>query len=169
MHSAPLISFNWTLVMVLITFLVLYFILKKFFFEKVRAFMLAREQKVTDAFDNADAVSRVAEERLETYNLKLADIESERREVLREAKLQADENAREIIRNAEAQASKILTQAEKDILREREHALQDMRDQIAMLSIYAAEKILEQKLDAGQQQTIINKALENAGNSNWKI
>jgi len=169
MHSAPLIGFNWTLLMVLVTFIVLYLVLKRFFFEKLRTFMLAREQKIKDAFDNADAASRAAEDRLADYNTKLADIESERRELLRAAKLQADENAKNIVKTAEAQAAKIMAQTEREIAHERELAIQDMREQIAMISIYAAEKILEQNIDATRQQAIINSAIEEAGNSTWKV
>ena len=169
MHIAPLIGFDWTFVMILFTFLVLYFVLKKFFFEKVRTFMLAREQKVKDTFDDADSALRVANERLEKYNGKLADIESEHREVLRKAKLQADENAKEIIKNAEEQASGILAKAEKEIAQEKERAMEDMREQIAILALYASEKILEQKIDAEQQQIIIEKAIEDAGKAKWKI
>jgi F-type H+-transporting ATPase subunit b len=169
MHFAPLISISWTLVMVLITFLVLYLILRKFFFEKLHNFMQARTQKVTDAFDNADAVTRVAEELLAEYNSKLEEIEGERRDVLREAKLQADENAREVLRTAEEQAQKIISRAQAEIINEKERALSDMRDQIAVLSVYAAEKILEQQIDAGQQQLIIDKAIKEAGATNWKI
>ena len=131
--------------------------------------MLAREQKVKDTFDDADSALRVANERLEKYNGKLADIESERREVLRSAKLQADENAKEILKNAEEQASGILAKAEKEIAQEKERAMEDMREQIAILALYASEKILEQKIDAEQQQIIIEKAIEDAGKAKWKI
>jgi F-type H+-transporting ATPase subunit b len=163
MHVAPLIELNWTLLMVLITFIVLYLILKKFFFEKVRGFMLAREQKIKDAFDNADAANRVAEERLSEYNAQLADIESERRRILKQAKQQGDETAKEIIAKAEDRASQLIAQAEKEIERERLHAIEGMREQISSLAIYAAEKIIEQKLDAAEQQVVINGVINRMG------
>ncbi|MDR1953851.1 MAG: F0F1 ATP synthase subunit B [Clostridiales Family XIII bacterium] len=166
---APLIGFNWTLVMVFITFLVLYLILKKYFFEKVRAFMLAREQKVKDSFDNADSVNRVAEEKLSEYNAKLANAENERREILKQAKQRGDETAREIIVQAEERASQLVAQAQNEIERERLHALDEMQEQVALLAIYAAEKIIEQKLDAAEQQTIIDGIIKQAGAKEWTI
>jgi F-type H+-transporting ATPase subunit b len=169
MHSAPLIGLNWTLVMVLITFVVLYLLLKKFFFEKVRNFMLAREQKVKDSFDNADAVNRIAEERLAEYNAKLANIENERREILKQAKQTGDETAAAIITEAEKQADRSRLQAEQEIERERLQAVEGMREQIAMLALYAAEKIIEQKLDAAEQQTIIDGIIKQAGRKEWTI
>jgi F-type H+-transporting ATPase subunit b len=99
----PLIGFSWTIVMVAATFIVLLFILRKFFWGKVRAFMLAREQKIVDAFDNAAETNRVANARLDEYNAKIADVKSERRDMLADAKRQADENAKEIVRQAEVE------------------------------------------------------------------
>jgi F-type H+-transporting ATPase subunit b len=151
------------MLMVLITFVVLYLILKRFFFEKVRTFMLAREQKVKDAFDNADAANRVAEERLSEYNARLADAEQERREILRQAKQEGDETAKEIVSDAEQRANKMITQAEKEIARERLRAIEGMREQISLLAIYAAEKIIEQKLDAAEQQVIIDGVIKQVG------
>ncbi|MDR0357336.1 MAG: F0F1 ATP synthase subunit B [Clostridiales Family XIII bacterium] len=169
MHSAPLITLNWTLLMVLVTFLILYLILKKYFFEKVRSFMLAREQKVKDSFDNAESVNRVAEERLADYNEQLANIEEERREILRAAKAQGEDSAREIVDEAERRASLMIAQAESEIERERLHAIETMREQIAILAIIAAEKIIEQKLDAAEQQSIIDNVIRQASERTWKI
>jgi F-type H+-transporting ATPase subunit b len=131
--------------------------------------MLAREQKVKDAFDNADSVNRVADERLAEYNAQLAAVENERREILKQAKQQGDENAREIIAEAEGQANKLIAQAEKEIERERLQAIEGMREQISMLAIYAAEKIIEQKLDAAEQQTIIDGVIKQASEQEWRI
>ncbi|MDR2157175.1 MAG: F0F1 ATP synthase subunit B [Clostridiales Family XIII bacterium] len=170
MHiTAPLIGLNWTLLMVLVTFLVLYLVLKKFFFEKVRDFMLAREQKVKDSFDNADAANRIAEEKLAEYNARLARIESERHDILKQAKLQGDETAREIVAEAERQADRLIARAEREIERERLRALEGMREQISLLAVYAAEKIIEQRLDAAEQQTIIDGILRQAGSRQWQI
>lgn len=169
MHYAPLIGFNWTLLMVLITFVLLYFIMKKLFFEKVHNFMVAREQKVKDAFDNAEAVNLQAEERLKSYTEQLAGVEAERRELLRKAKLEADELSQGIVSDAEAKAAELLTRANKEIEREKERALVDMREQIGLLAVYAAEQILKAKIDAGEQQTIINGVIEEAGKAEWKI
>ena len=63
MEFAPLISFNWTLLMQLVTVFVLYIILRKFFFEKVHDFVQKRESTVKEAFDSAEATNRKAEDR----------------------------------------------------------------------------------------------------------
>jgi F-type H+-transporting ATPase subunit b len=166
----PLIGFNGgTIIMVLITFAVLIIILKKYFWDKVSAFMQARGQKIIDEFDNAAEVNRVANARLDEYNAKISDIHSERRDMLAEAKRKADENAKEIIRQAEEKAQRIVSQAGEQIEYEKERALTEMREQIGMLAVYAAEKIIEKQLDPAGQQAIIDNVLEEAESRPWKI
>jgi len=166
--TAPLIGFNWTLVMVLVTFLVLYLIVKKLFFEKIHDFMEARAQKVKDQFDNAEAAEKLAEKHLAEYTKKLEDIEIERRNVLKEAKTLADERAHEIISEANGRATEIVAKAERDAIRERQKAAEEMREQIAMLAILAAEKVIEKTLDEKEQTQIIDDIIKKNDGEIWK-
>ena len=166
--TAPLIGFNWTLVMVLVTFLVLYLIVKKLFFEKIHNFMEAREQKVRDQFDNAEAAEKLAEEHLAEYTKKLDDIEIERRSVLKEAKTLADERADGIINEAHERAAEIVQKAEKEAEWEKQKLAEEMREQIAMLAVYTAEKILEKELDDKGQDLLIDDIIKNYEGETWK-
>jgi len=165
---APLIGVDWTLLMVLVTFAVLYLIVKKLFFEKVRAFMQAREQKVKDQFDNAEAANSLAEQHLAEYRDKLENIEHERREVLKETRMQADHRAHEIVKEAHERASEIVKKAEKEAEWERHKLAEDMREQVAMLAIYTAEKILEKELDEKEQMLLLDDIIKKSDGEAWK-
>ncbi|MBK5261874.1 MAG: F0F1 ATP synthase subunit B [Peptostreptococcaceae bacterium] len=165
---APLISFNWTMVMIWATVIVLFFILKKNFFEKVRNFIAARENEVRDAFSNADLTNKQADERLEDYNKKLSKSENEVREIVRIAKVKADTMAKEIIENANQQASKNIALAEIEIEREKKKALSEVKDEIASLALLAAEKIMEKQIEVDGQSGIIDKIIEQAGSTQWQ-
>jgi F-type H+-transporting ATPase subunit b len=168
MEHTALISFGPTLFMNMITLFVLFLILRKFFFEKVRNFMQAREQSVQDAFDNADHVNKLADEKLLEYNNRLAEIDARGREVLRESKQRADVRAQEIIEEANRKSGEMLLLTQNQIESEKLKALDDMKDQIAALAILAAEKILERELDHSGQTAIIDNIIARAGNSEWK-
>ena len=160
---APLISFDWTLGMFVITFIVLYLIMKKFFFEKVRKFMDARTQKVIDQFDSAEAAEKQAEEHLVEYKSKLKSAEIERRNALKDAKSLADVRAEQIIKEAKEQAGEIIKQARNEMEQERALFDESMRDHVAMLAILAAEKIIEKELDEEEHMHLIDEVLkENA-------
>ena len=164
---APLIGLDWTLLMVLITFVILYFILKKFFFEKVRAFMLAREQKVANQFNDAEAANKLAKNRVAEYNKKMDSIEDERRAILKDGKNTAEQRASEIIAAANQKADNIINQAKIEAEKEKVAAVKSLKDQVAMLAISAAEKILEQKLDAKEHQDIIDDVIDGVGKEKW--
>lgn len=163
-----LIEFNWTLVFIWMTVIVLYLILKHFFFEKVHNFMVARENEVKDSFENAEKTNLLAEEKLRDYEMRIADIEGEGREIIKNAKQKADAQAKDIIEEANRQAAELIKRAEEEIEREKLRAMADMKVQIANLAIFAAEKIIEKQLDYAGQQEMITGIIEQAGKAEWQ-
>ena len=137
---AELIHLDWTLLMVAVNVLILYLILKHFFFEKVHNFMLDRQNAVKDAFDHAERTNQMADDKLAEYNKKIAGIEEEGREIIKKAKNKADAQTKEIVDEANKKANELLLQAQREIEREKIKAVGEMRHQIAGLAVYAAEK-----------------------------
>lgn len=165
---ADLIHIDWTLLMVAANVLILYVILKHFFFEKVHNFMLDRQSAVKDAFDQADRVNQMADDKLTDYKKQIANIENEGREIIKNAKIRADAQARDITEEANRKANEMILQAQREIEREQIKAVGEMKHQIAGLAIYAAEKIIEKQLDASGQEEIIQRVIEQAGNAEWQ-
>ncbi len=163
-----LIEFNWTLIFMWLTILVLYLVMKHFFFEKIHNFMQERSNRIKRSFDEAEELNLKAEETLSTYNKKIEDIEAEGREIIIKAKLQADIQAKNIIREANERASEIIKQAEMDIEKEKLQAISEMRSQIASLAVLAAEKLLEQQLETYGQEELIDRIIKEAGSSAWR-
>ena len=168
MKYTGLIEFNWTLLMIWITVIILFLVLKKFFFEKVYKFVEARQNAVKDAFDSAEAVNRKADEKMENYNKKIAKVESEGREIIKEAKSRAEAQAAEIVQEANNKANEMIVSAEKQIERERQKALAEMKEQVAALALLAAEKIVERDIAQIGQDQIVDEIIEQAGVSQWQ-
>jgi len=167
-YYTQLIEFNWTLVMNWVTVIVLFLILKKFFFERVHNFMVARQNAIQDAYDNAEAVNHKADERLDTYNKRIAHIESEGREIIKNAKLKAEKQANDIIEEANKKAEMMIEHAVKEIEKEKVHAIADMKDQIITLSLLAAEKIMEKDFEREGHEAFIDNIIEQTGASKWQ-
>lgn len=152
----------------LVNFLILVGVLGKFLYKPFLNLMETRKQSIVDALDNAEAVNRRADEKMANYDRKIAKLEAEGREIIKEAKIKAEEQANEIIEQANQRASQIMNCAEKEIEREREKAVLEMREQIAVLSLMAAEKIMERDVEVNGQDQIIEQVLEEAGASEWQ-
>ena len=152
----------------LVNFLILVGVLGKFLYKPFLNLMETRKQSIVDALDNAEAVNRRADEKMANYDRKIAKLEAEGLEIIKEAKIKAEEQANEIIEQANQRASQIMNRAEKEIEREREKAVLEMREQIAVLSLMAAEKIMERDVEVNGQDQIIEQVLEEAGASEWQ-
>lgn len=151
-----------------VTVVVLYLILKKYFFEKVRNFMLARELAVKDSFDNAEHVNRLADEKLLDYQKQIANIESEGRDLIKEAKLKADKQAQAIVDEANSKANNLLMQVNIEIEREKSKAVSEMKTHIAEIAMLVAEKVMERELDQEKHKEYIDQIIDQAGDVKWQ-
>ena len=163
-----LIEINWSIVMIWITVIVLFLVLKKFFFEKVKNFMETRSNSIQDAFDSAEAVNRRADEKMQNYTKRIANVEAEGREIIRDAKIKADAQAREIIEDANKQATEIMNKAEKNIEREKQKAREEMRKEVAALAMLAAERIVEREIQNIGQDEIVDEVINKARSTGWQ-
>jgi F-type H+-transporting ATPase subunit b len=142
--------------------------MKKFFFEKIRNFMQKREDDIIKSYENAEKVNNEANKIKELYNKQMENIENERKEIIKTAKIKADAQAKDIINEAEAKAVLIIKHAEEDIKQQQKNSIEEMKQEIADLAIIAAEKIIEKQLNYNEQQLIIAKIIENAGKVKWQ-
>ena len=156
------------LIFAVANFLILVLILGKFLYKPFLGILEKRKQTIEDAFTNADATNRKADEKYEAYTKKLARAEAESREIIKNARLKADDHANMIVEEAKAEAARIKLQAEKEAVREKEKALREVREQIGQLAILAAEQILEKEVAAEGQEEIIDRVIEKAGTSQWQ-
>ena len=168
MEYTGLIEINWSIIMIWITVIVLFLVLKKFFFEKVKNFMETRSNSIQDAFDSAEAVNRRADEKMQNYTKRIANVEAEGREIIRDAKIKADAQAREIIEDANKQATEIMNKAEKNIEREKQKAMEEMRKEVAALAILAAERIVEREIQNIGQDEIVDEVINKARSTGWQ-
>ena len=163
-----LIEFNWSSLMILCNVFILYIILRKFFWEKIKKFMDDRAAAVQDAIDEAEAVNKRADEKMANYSKRIANVEEEGREIIRASKQQADAQAQIIIEEARQQASDIIAKAERTIEQEKAQAMEEMRKEIASIAMLAAEQIVGREIDNVGQDAIIDQAIEDARSAKWQ-
>jgi F-type H+-transporting ATPase subunit b len=158
----------FTIFATLVNFLILLFFLKRFLFDKVNKIIDERNSEVANTIQAAENRVLEAEKLKESYEKQLADIENQGREIIKEAKLKADAQARNILQDAENKTAMLLKQTEDEIERLKKKTLEDMRQEIGALAIFAAEKILEKELDHQEHQAVIGRIIDDAGNLKWQ-
>ena len=144
-------------------FLVLLFILGKFAWPAILTAVKARNESIRNALAAAD---RAKEEmaQLQADNEKiLAEAKAERDAMMREAKTMKDKLIAEAKEKATQEADKLVKNAKESIQREKAAALNDMKEQMATLSVDIAEKILRMKLEESKaQKELVDKLINEA-------
>ena len=151
----------------LINFLILMGVLTRFLYKPFLNMLAARKQSIKDALDNAELTNRRADEKMEQYSKRISKVEEESREIIRTAKIKADAQARDIIEDARKEAGDIIAKAEKTIEKEKEKAMEDMKQEIAVLAVMAAEKIVEREIQRAGQEAIVEEVIRQARSTGW--
>ncbi len=162
-----LLALDWNLLFSLVTVVVLFIVLKVFFFEKVHKFMMDRENAIKSSLENADQVNKLADEKLKNYEAKIAGVENESRQILKAARDEAKVQAKEIIDSANEKARNLMDHSQKEIRREQYNARKELQEEVGSLAMMAAEQILEKELSPENHEEIINKIIKEAGETPW--
>lgn len=158
----------FTIFATLVNFLILVLVLKHILFDKVNKIIDDRNSEIIDNIATAEHKVIEADKLRESYEKEIANLENKGREIIRESKAKADAQAKDIVQEAEDKTAALIRQTEAEIERLKKKALEDMREEIGALAIFAAEKILEKQLDQQEQQAVIGKIIDEAGNAKWQ-
>lgn len=156
------------IIFAVINFLILVGILAKFLYNPFLEMLENRKQAIKDSFDHAADTNRRADEKMDEYNKRIANVEREGKEIIKNAKIRAEAQATGIIEEANARAAEIKQQAEKDVEYQKVRALAEMKAQIAGIALLAAEKILEKDLEIEGQEHLIDNIIEQVGATKWQ-
>jgi F-type H+-transporting ATPase subunit b len=146
----------------LLTFLIILYILKKFAWKPILNSLKEREESIDDALKSAEK-AREELSNLQASNEKiLSEARKEREEMLKEAREIKQKMIDEAKDRASQEANKMIELAKVAIENEKASAIVEMKKSIAEMSIQIAEKILKKELsDPKQQQEIMDKYLNN--------
>lgn len=140
----------------IVSFLIVWVILKKYAWKPIINALKNREKSIENALRLADK-AKAEMAKLQSDNQKiLAEARLERDKLIKEAR----ETKEKIIEDAKSQAQeeikKLMEGARLSIQNEKKAAIKEMKDQVALLSVQVAEKLIREKLSgvANQSQYI---------------
>ncbi len=143
----------------LATFILVVLIFRKWILPKITGTINERQKTLEKSLDDAKKTEAV-----------LAEAETRAEELLTKARGQADDNlaearksAEEVIANAEAAATErsaaIIKDAEAHLDQERTKLREQLRQEMAELVAEATTKVVEQKVDARRDKSLIERAI----------
>ncbi len=144
-----------------LTFIILLVILGKFAWPVITKAIAKREAYIADAIKKADEVNIQIEKIKEERRAILAEAKEEQNMILKEVNALKEKLIQEAKDQAQAEATKMIENAKASILQEQEKALKGIKNQVAMISIDIAEKVLRKNLSQEKAQTdYINTLME---------
>jgi F-type H+-transporting ATPase subunit b len=147
----------WTL----LSFLIVFFILKKFAWKQIIDGLNERESNIANSIASAEKVkAEMAQLKSDNESL-LQSAREERANMLKEAKEIKDKMINDAKDEAKAQAAKIINDANAAIQQQKMAALTDIKNQVGKMVVEVSEKILRRELsDKAQQEIYISKLAE---------
>lgn len=143
------------------TFLLLFFLLRKYAWHPILGAIQAREDKVAQSLE---AAKKATEElkNMETLRAKMAtEARQEKDQLLKEARALKDKIVDEARQTAQEEAERIMANAKAQIEKDKADAVAELKQQVAKLSVEIAGRILAENLQSNdKQEELIEKYLK---------
>lgn len=146
-----------------ISFGVVFVLLAKVGFPAMKKGLAAREDRIRNDLESAEAAKQEADSVLDEYRRQLADARGEAGRIIEEARQAADAMRREIQARAEEDAAEIRARAQSEIDQTVARARADLQREVANFAVTLAERVVERNLDREAQRALIDRYIEEVG------
>ena len=147
----------------LFIFVGLILLLKKFAWKPILDAVNERETSIKDALSSADEARKEMASLQEDNQKTLQEARAEREALLKEARTSGADLLAKAKEDAKLEADKILSQAQDAIQNEKRAAINELKNQVAQISLEIAEKVIEGELeDKDKQTSLVEKLLKDA-------
>ena len=135
------------------------YLLNKLAFPRIAAALDRRQRAIEESIDTASRLRSEAEELLEQYRERLQQARTQAEEIIVRARKAAEVREAEAINEAKERREELLEQTRRDIEAETRRAIQEIRNEVADLTILATEKVTRKVLTEEDQRTLVEEAL----------
>ena len=152
-----------TLIAAICTLFIQLFVFKKFFWNKILAILDARREAADKEILDAENAKAEAAAIRQTYEQNMLQAREEADRILLRAQQSATERSEEIIGQAQQQAARIKAKASDDIAQEKKKALNDAKDEISVIALAIAGKVVGRELDETDQRNLVDSFIAELG------
>jgi len=145
----------WTL----LVFTISLYVLKKVVYPRIQEMLDKRQHAIDESIDAAANTRKEAEELLAEYRERLADAREQAEEILIRARKAAEATESAALDDGKVKREEMLESTKREIEAETRRAIQDIRNEVANLTILATEKITRKTLTEDDQKRLVEEAL----------
>jgi F-type H+-transporting ATPase subunit b len=147
----------------LLIFIFLVLLLKKFAWKPILDTVNERESSIKDAMSEADKARNEMAAIQESNQKVLKEARAEREALLKDARNTGAEIVAQAKTDAKTEANKIISQAQEAIQNEKRAAVNELKNQVAQISLEIAEKVIDTELaNKDKQAQLVDKLLNDS-------
>jgi F-type H+-transporting ATPase subunit b len=145
----------WTLLLFGISMYVLW----KVAFPRISEALDKRQHAIEESIDHAEQVRHQADEILLEYQERLKEARAQAEEIISRARRAGENIEHQSEEEAKAKREQLLAQTRRDIETETRRAIQEIRHEVADLTVMATEKVTRKTLNEDDQRRLVQDAL----------
>ena len=145
----------WTL----LAFGLTLWILSKLAFPRISAALDKRQRAIEESIDVAERTKSEAEELLQEYRHRLQEARQQAEEIVARARRAGEQHEAESLAAARETREDLMAQTRRDIEAETRRAIQEIRNEVADLTVLATEKVTRKTLSEEDQRRLVEEAL----------
>ncbi|WP_394173034.1 F0F1 ATP synthase subunit B [Thalassotalea litorea] len=150
-------NINATLIGESIAFIVFVIFCMKFVWPPIMSAIEERQKTIADGLAAGEKAEKDLELARDNIKAQLKEAKAQAAEIVEAAKKREAQLIEEAADKAKAEREKILASGHAEIESERNRAKEELRQQVAVLAVAGAEKILERSIDAAEHSDILDK------------
>src|SRR5262245_44677002 len=136
------------------------YILKRLAFPRIAEALDRRRKAIEQSIDSAERTKREADELLEEYRARLREARDQAEDIVVRARRAGEALQDESKQAAVKQREELLEQTRRDIDAETRRALDEIRKEVADLTVVATEKVTRRSLTPDDHKRLIEDALQ---------
>jgi F-type H+-transporting ATPase subunit b len=145
----------WTLVLFLVTM----WVLSKVAFPKIQEALDKRAKMISESIDAAERQRRESDELLAEYRARLAEAREQADDIMARARKSAETAEAEAAAAGKEKREELVSAAKRDIEAETRRSLDQIRQEVADLTVLATERVTRKSLSAEDQKRLVEEAL----------
>jgi F-type H+-transporting ATPase subunit b len=145
----------WTLLL----FGISMYVLAKLAFPRISEALDRRQRAIEESIDAAERTKREADELLAEYRERLREARRQAEEIMARARRAAEAQERDAQEKAVEKREQLMEQTRRDIEAETRRAIQEIRREVADLTVMATEKVTRKILTEDDQRRLLEDAL----------
>jgi F-type H+-transporting ATPase subunit b len=145
----------WTLILFGVTM----YVLKRFAFPKIADALDKRATAISDNIEASNRQRAEADELLNEYRHRLKEAREQADDIVSRARKSAENAVAEANESGKARREELVAAARKDIETETRRSLEQIRREVADLTVLATEKVTRKSLDDDDHRRLVDEAL----------